>query len=70
VKLKVGEQPDEMKLASDTRGGPRSPRRRRPPKERRGDTGKLGIGLGDAQRGAGAEKFVSSSDASQKVRCE
>jgi len=45
VKLKVGEQPDEMKLASDTRGGPR--RRGEAAAEDAGVTGKLGIGLAD-----------------------
>jgi serine protease Do len=46
VKLKVGAQPDEMKLAGDTRGG-RGGRGRGEAKDESAATGKLGIGLAD-----------------------
>ncbi len=47
VKLKVGAQPDEMKLASDTGRGGRGGRGGSEAKDESAATGKLGIGLAD-----------------------
>jgi serine protease Do len=62
VKLKVGEQPDEMKLASDSRGGPRR-RGGAAAADDNGVAGKLGIGLADPNDEM-AQKF--GIEASQK----
>ena len=55
VKLKVGEQPDEMTLAGETRGS-RGGRGGSDAKDESGVSGKLGIGLGDASEEL-AQKF-------------
>jgi serine protease Do len=62
VKMKVGEQPDEMKLASDTRGGRRGGGDA-DAKDESGVAGKLGIGLADPNEEF-AQKF--GIEASQK----
>jgi serine protease Do len=63
VKLKVGEQPDEMQLASGEMRGGRGNRGGADAKDESGVSGKLGIGLGDVNEEL-AQKF--SLEAGQK----